>query len=330
MSGMNYNDTSVETGKRLYYSSSQGPFHNANSIFMFYGGGGRGAIAESIIRAIRTDEPVIYVHGERGSGKTMLSLVISDRLKNRYNTIRYDVPQISVSLLLRHLLIELCPQRADLISAQQALAGASVESVDTAVVALIKQLCDSNNDRIRKPYVLIIDSNDQFDVPTRRIINQLTAVRVAGHAIFHCVVFQRSDANDPKTAKFSHVTPQLDNHFWLRRLTLAEINEYLQHHMLLFDFNKRNLFTREMSYFIADRSEGVFRAINKLARNAFTIANLESADQVSMSHLLMAGLPPRSDSLHESNFLIRHRAGVVAFLGCCVVASTAAAVFIML
>ena len=327
---MSYNDTSVETTKRLYYSSSQGPFHNANNIFMFYGGGDRGNIVESVIRAIRTDEPLMYVHGERGSGKTMMSLVISDRLKNRYNTIRYDVPQISVSLLLRHLLIELCPRKADLISAQQAQDDVDDESVDTALIVLINQLCDSTSDRIRKPYVLLIDSNGQVDDKTRRVIEQLTAVRVAGNAIFHCVIFQKTDENDPKSARFTHTTPWPANHFWLRRLTLAEINEYLRHHMLLFDFNRRDLFTREMSYFIADRSEGVFRGINKLSRNAFTIANLESAEEVSMSHLLMAGLPPRSEPTFEPRFIVRHRAGVVALMGSCVVASAAAAVFLML
>ncbi|MFT4726146.1 MAG: type II secretory pathway predicted ATPase ExeA [Granulosicoccus sp.] len=327
---MNYNDTSVETSKRLYYSSSQGPFHNANNIIMFYGGGGRGKIVESIVRAIRTDEPLIHVHGERGSGKTMLSLVISDRLKNRYNTIRYDVPRVSVSLLLRHLLIELCPQKADLISARQALAGENSESEDAAVIALCNQLCNSSGDRVRKPYVLLLDSNDQLDEKTLQIIEQLTAVRVAGHAIFHCVIFQRTDADDPNSARFSQATSWPSNHFWLQRLTLAEINEYLRHQMLLFDFNRRDLFSREMAYFIAGRSEGVFRGINKLAQDAFTIAKLQSADKVAMSHLLVAGLSQRSEASGKSRFLIRHRAGVFALLGSCVVASVAAAVFLML
>ncbi len=297
---------------------------------MFYGGGGRGKTVESVIRAVTTDEPLIHVHGERGSGKTMMSLVVSDRLKNRYNTIRYDLPEVSVSLLLRHLLIELCPQKADLISAQQALDGASGESEDTAVIELTNQLCKPRSDRIRKPYVLLLDSNAQVDEKTRQIIKQLTALRVAGHGIFHCVIFQRIDVDDCQSTRFSQTTLWPPNHFWLQRLTLAEINEYLNHHMVLFDFNRRNLFTREMAYFIADRSEGVFRGINKLARDAFTIAKLESADRVSMSHLLMAGLPQRSEASSKSRFLVRHRAGVVALMGSCVVASAAAAVFFML
>ena len=297
---------------------------------MFYGGGDRGKIVESIIRGIRTDEPVLFVHGERGSGKTLLSLVLSDRLKNRYNTIRYDVPEVSESLLLRHLLIELCPRKADLISAEQAQLGASTESTNTAVIALVNQLCNSSTHRIAKPFVLLLDSNAHVDEKTRRIIEQLVSVRVAGHAIFHCVIFQRADAEESKAARFSQATPAPTNQYWLRRLTLAEINEYLQHHMLLFDFNQRDLFSREMAYFMADRSEGVFRGINKLARDAFTIANLESAEKVSMSHLLMAGLPQKPEASGESGFVVRHRAEVVALMGLCVVASAAAVVFFVL
>ncbi|MGK0282900.1 MAG: hypothetical protein ACI82O_002441, partial [Patiriisocius sp.] len=82
--------------------------------------------------------------------------------------------------------------------------------------------------------------------------------------------------------------------------------------------------------FIAGRSEGVFRGINKLAQDAFTIAKLQSADKVAMSHLLVAGLSQRSEASGKSRFLIRHRAGVFALLGSCVVASVAAAVFLML
>jgi len=250
-------DSSVETGRRQYYSSSQGPFHNANNIFMFYGGGDRGQIVESIIRSLRADEQLIEVRGEHGSGKTMLSLVLSDRMKNRYNTIRYDVPDISESLLLRHLLIELCPQKADLISAEQAQSA-------------------------RKPYILFIDSKATLDAPTFRILEQLTAISVAGDSIFHCVVFSVADNEEVRCAKFQPDSEGQSNQYWLRRLTLVEINDYLRHHMMLFDFNRRDLFTREMAYFIADRSEGVFRSINKLSRNAFTIASLESADQLSI------------------------------------------------
>ena len=329
VSGMNYNESTVETGRRHYYSSSQGPFYNANNIFMFYGGGERGNIVEAIVRGLSTDDQIMHVHGERGSGKTMMSLVISDRVEHCFNTIRYDVPDISASLLLRHLLIELCPQKADLISAQQAQEGVGKVDVDAAVDGIIEQLGDTDRNLSKKPYVLIIDSQDEIDAESTRILKRLSSFKVAGQVLLNCVVFHRVSEESARAAGSHNSSLRSDNHFWLRRLTLAEINEYLRHHMLLFDFNRRDLFTREMAYFIADRSEGIFRSINTLARNAFTIANLEDADKLSMSHLLMAGLPPRAELSTESGFFARHRGGVIALMGSCVVASAAAAVFFM-
>lgn len=327
---MNYYDSGVETGRRLYYSSSQGPFYNANNIFMFYGGGERGAIVERIMQALHSDGKIIHVHGERGSGKTMLSLVISDRIKHRHNIIRYDVPDISASMLLRHLLIELCPQEADLISAEQAQSGADEDAINRAFDCIARQITGANGaQRHDKPYVLMIDSHAKIDAHALRIAQRLSALKLDARSVLQCLVFHREMDGTPGHGYCHPVQETRSNHYWLRRLTLAEINEYLRHHMLLFDFNRRDLFTREMAYFIADRSEGVFRSINTLARNAFTIANLEDADKLSMSHLLMAGLPPRTKPARQSNFFTQHRGRMVALMGTCVVAFVAAAVFYM-
>lgn len=323
---MNHYESSVETGRRLYYSSSQGPFYNANNIFMFYGGGERGQTVENIIRALREGDGIQHVHGERGSGKTMLSLVISDRLKHRFNTIRYDVPDLSASLLLRHLLIELLPQKADLISAQQAQEGAEQGAMDLALDGILQHLEQPPQNANFKPFVLVIDSQAEADAETLRILEALARIRVNDRPVMHCVMFHRISDEAAKSVNAHATSHQEKDHYWLRRLTLAEINEYLKHHMMLFDFNRRDLFTREMAYFIADRSEGVFRSINTLARNAFTIASLEDADKLSMSHLLMAGLPPRPEPSIEPGFLCRHRGQFVALLGACVVGSAALAV----
>ena len=325
---MNHYDLSVETGRRHYYSSSQGPFYNANNIFMFYGGGERGQTVENVIRALRGGDGIQHVHGERGSGKTMLSLVISDRLKHRFNTIRYDIPEISASLLLRHLLIELLPQKADLISAHQAQEGAEQSAINTALDGILQQL-EQPQPATFKPFVLIIDSQADADPATVRILEALSRVRVNDRAVLHCVMFHRVSEQAARSVNAHAASGQQENHHWLRRLTLAEINEYLKHHMMLFDFNRRDLFTREMAYFIADRSEGVFRSINTLARNAFTIANLEDADKLSMSHLLMAGLPPRPEPSTQAGFLSRHRGQLVALLGTCVVGWATLAVILL-
>lgn len=293
---------------------------------MFYGGGQRGAIVEIILGSLSSNRQTYHVHGEPGSGKTMLALVLSDRLKHRCHTIRYDLPVISAAKLLRHLLIELCPQNANLISPGQAQTGADRASIEAAIACIEKQVISNRAVEHNKPYALFIDSPGELGDEVLQVIKKLSALRFENCAAIHCLVFHNINGDIDRE---SIVSGYENNHFWLRKLTLAEIEEYLYHHMMLFDFNRRNIFTREMAYFIADRSEGVFRSINNLARNAFTIANLEDADKLSMSHLLMAGLPVRSEVPDRSGFVAKHRLSVIALMAACVVGLLSMAIVLL-
>jgi len=316
---MSINEQSVSAEKRHYYSSSQGPFHNANNILMFFGGGGRADMVETMIRSLRLGDTLLTVCGERGSGKTMVSLVLADRLKHRYNIIRFDLPHVSTALMLRHLLIEICPQHADLITADQATDGASRELINKGMSYLVSALQGKTPGD--KPYLLTIDSQADLSINCKQLLEDLVATQPNNSPGIQVVLFKRTELSEQQGKSSTSVANDgtlisAEDHYWLRRLTLAEISEYLRHHMMLFDFNQRDVFTREMSYFIADRSEGVFRSINTLARNAFMVASLEDAERVSMSHLLAAGLPAPSVVEDSHGFLWRHRSAVVGLLGC--------------
>ncbi len=318
---MAYEEQSTSVEKRNYYSSSQGPFHHANNIFLFFGGGERGEIVESILGEIRRGDQLTTVHGEEGSGKTLMALVLADRLKHRYNTIHYELQSISVGLLLRHLLIEICPRHVALLSSERAANGADVATLEQATEQLFSAL--SNSSPGNKPYVLLIDSQAPIDSDCMRLIRRLSEYKKAGRAALRIVLFRAIDADAARMVAGQSVIDQPKHHYWLRRLTLTEINDYLRHHMMLFDFNQRDMFTREMAYFIADRSEGVFRSINSLAKNAFTLAGLEDSEQISMSHLLSVGLPPPVER-SQGGFLYRHRQSALLAISAGLLISVAA------
>jgi len=323
--GMKQGDSNLTPDRRIYYSSSQGPFYNANSIYFFYGGGERGAMVESIVRDIRGGKQLTRVEGEPGSGKTMMSLVIADRLQRHFNIIRFDLETASRALILRQLLIELCPSDATLLDDAKHNREPSDVLTARAQIVVERQLRSSL--QAGKPYVLMLDAATVLDADVMTLLARLSLVQHQGVPAMHVVTFE------PGEKRIGHCFDEQgsvgDHHsYQLRRLTLKEVAEYLGHHMLLFDFNRRDQFTRDMAYFIADRSGGVFGSINTIARNAFLIASIEAADNVSMSHLLMAGLPPREESSTKSSFIIRHRSGMFALLGSCVVASLAALVLL--
>ena len=323
--GMNHGDSNLTTDRRHYYSSSQGPFYNANNIYLFYGGGDRGAMVDSITHDIRGGKRLTRVEGEPGSGKTMMSLVLADRMKRHFNIIRYDLAEASRALLLRQLLIELCPSDATLLDVTKHDRTPSDVLLARAQIVVEKQLRSSL--QAGKPYVLMVDARARLGSEVIELLTRLSSLEYLGIPAMHVIIFE------PGEKLVGHSSSQSRNlrdnePYQLRRLSLNEVVEFLRHHMLLFDFNRRDQFTRDMAYFIADRSGGVFRSINTIARNAFLIASIESAEQVSMSHLLMAGLPPREKSSTKSGFFIRHRRVMFALFGSCVVACLASLVLL--
>ena len=348
--------SSVDAARSPYHAASRGPFQPHGEPHLFFGGGDRGEIVETMLRSIRDGDAVLHVHGERGSGRTLLSLVLGDRLAERHRVLRHDGP-LTPATLLRTLMLELCPQHADLVPMDCEGAALDADALDVARRSLVASLEERSIDA--RPLVLMVDSASECDAATLELAESLAATRtgrasaglgrlsgaptgapvrptVPGAAAgaspaperrrrrpaLQICLFHRIDAKTSRAILAGRGVNRPENHYWLRRLTLAEVGDYLHHHMLLFDYNRRHLFTREMAYFVADRSEGVFRAVDAIARNAFTIAGLQNAERPTMTHLLLAGLPPRAPEPVGTSFLSRHRRSVVAALGACVVAST--------
>ena len=320
---MGIENPSVGIDRRQYYSSSQGPFLDAGNLLTFFAGGDRGAIVDDIVRNRREAHGVVHVHGESGSGRTFLSLALADRLKHACNVIRHDPGVSSRAVLLRHLLIELCPMEADLIDAAAATRGVDDVTLAAATECVVAQLGRAPSGG--KPYLLIVDcpGESEPDPDAVALLEQLAGVRRGEHPAMQVVLFRLADAETVREASARTTPFRCARHHWLRRLTLAEVAEYLGHQMMLFDFNRRDLFTREMSYFIADRSEGVFARIGNLARDAFTLAGLENDETPSMAHLLAAGSSHRAEEQARTSFIVRHRRLCVALLSVGVVASSA-------
>ena len=323
--GMKHGDSNLTTDRRHHYSSSQGPFYNANNIYLFFGGGDRGAMVDSITHDIRVGKRLTRVEGEPGSGKTMMSLVLADRMKRHYNIIRYDLAEASRALLLRQLLIELCPTDATLLDDTKFDRAPSDVQLARAQIVVERQLRSSL--QAGKPYVLMVDARARLGSEVIELLTRLSSLEYLGIPAMHVIIFEPGEKLVGHSSLNSR-NLQDNEPYQLRRLSLNEVVEFLRHHMMLFDFNRRDQFTRDMAYFIADRSGGVFRSINTIARNAFLIASIESAEQVSMSHLLMAGLPPREKSSTKSGFFMRHRRVLFALFGSCVVACVASLVLL--
>lgn len=346
--------------RRRYFSSTEGPFQSANNIYLFYGGADRSLIINAVTHRLRKFQEPVIVSGESGSGKTMMSLVLAHRLQQNFKVIQYDHKRCDFDRLLRQLLIELTPDLTHVGTGDTIVSNKSVNPYEhdqdehTLVNRLMSRLQVAEPQET--PVLLIVDAR-VIEPDALDLIRRLTAVVNAhGHPV-SAVIFlpdtavapigQRelddsgvdisssnksgslNETGDAPESASSRMTLGVGSkedwtrppaHYLLRRLNLAETTDYLNHHMLLFDFNKRDLFTREMAYFIADRSAGNCCAINNLARNAFLQAHVEGAEQVTMGHVLVAGMPERREK--RAGFCSRHKRAVcmaTAFVACSVV-----------
>lgn len=323
---MSMQDSSVSTDLVRPDAITQGPFNRAQNIFLFFGGGDRAQIVDSLTRSIGShDNQLLTVHGESGSGKTMTSLVLADRMKHRRNVIRYDHESIGIAALLRHLLIEIAPRHADIVVTPNASEAPCEPSTDLALQKLWQALQSPlpNN----KPFLLIIDSDGALDGPAQALLSQLAALRYQGRSTIQIVLFERSSENRPM---INLERPGYE--YWLRRLTLPEIGEFLYHQMLCFDFNQRSLFTRELAYLIAERSEGVVGRINDMARHAMLFADLGSTDshRAMMSHMLATGKSSYDTQTKvKKKFFSQHRGALIAALGVSVVMAIAAGIALL-
>lgn len=316
----------TELDQRHEHVPSEVPFAQVTSVYQFFGGGGRALVLESISSALENGESCVHVSGESGSGKTMLATVLAERCMRSHQVVRFDADELSVPALLHHLVIELCPRQLPEPALTVRGKLAKERLVELSRDAVQEQLASGTS--AARPVLLLIDSVSVLRPPVMRLLKQLSEIHHGDQRMFQFVIFECVEHDSIVAAGVQRCGERPVNHHRLRRLTLAEIGQYLQHHMLLLDFNRRDIFTREMAYFIADRSEGVIGAVNAIARSAFTIARLEKSDRPSLSHLLVAGLPQREEPMPRRGFVARHRKVVFALLGSTVVASTATLVLL--
>ena len=311
------NRTAGNRRKKRRYNllTSDGPFPSNHNILQFYSGGGRGELLKCLLRHVQNcDEPVL-VTGEHGSGKTLLSLVLADRLKKKFTVCRYDFPTLTRDSLVSFLVREIKPEFS---ASKHSLSvnGLNAEDEEPAevlsdIAALETTVARSTN--ITQPYLVLIDTPAELDSDLLNVIEQLKAITLNGFALFNIVIFQLnvndSEESQPDiTADGTHridqqlVSPWPYKSYNLRRLSLAEIHDYLQHHMMLFDYSQRDMFSREMSYFIADKSEGVYGTINEIARSAFLLAGINNSSQVSLAHLVAVSTPQRKRKKRSGGF----------------------------
>ena len=261
-----------------------GPFDASNSMVRFYAGGGRGELLDCIVKHLHSSEDPLFIRGEQGSGKTLLSLLLGHKLNHRFQVVHCQQADLTPAKLIHHLFAELCPLDANRLMAN--LAGEPApDPLPQAITSQQLRTCVQERHANEKPVVLVLDSDTVLDEAMNTVLNQLSQMTQSAQPLIQSVVFEPS-AETPHWLQDDFDPVPGQPQYALRRLTLNEVHGFLQHHMLLFDYSQQHLFTREMACFIADRSGGLVGEVNTIAREAWMLAGIHNDGPVAMKHLI--------------------------------------------
>lgn len=83
-----------------HFGLSEPPFRITPHTDFFFDGADRGATLEALIYAVLHDEGIVKVSGEVGSGKTMLSRVLTERLPEHVDTIYLATASLAADEIL--------------------------------------------------------------------------------------------------------------------------------------------------------------------------------------------------------------------------------------
>ena len=250
-----------------HFGLSEPPFRITPHTDFFFDGADRGATLEALIYAVLHDEGIVKVSGEVGSGKTMLSRVLMERLPAQVDTIYLATASLPAEEILHAIGDDL----------QCAL---SRERRSVALRELQEHLIRLYGAGRR--VVILIDEAHVMPEDTLEQVRLLSNLESNRHKLLQIVLFGQPEL-DATLAKTSlrQLRDRITHSFRMRPLTQAEVAKYLSFRMRAAGYRGPEVFTPRACTLIARASSGLTRRINILADKSLLAAYTQNTHAVA-------------------------------------------------
>ena len=257
-----------------HFGLAEPPFRITPHTDFFFDGADRGATLEALIYAVLHDEGIVKVSGEVGSGKTMLSRVLIERLPAQVDTIYLATPSLARDEILYAIGDEL----------QLSL---SRERKTVALRALQEHLIRRYAEGRR--VVILIDEAHVMPEDTLEQVRLLSNLESNRHKLLQIVLFGQPelDATLAKT-ELRQLRDRVTHAFRMRPLSSAELARYVSFRMRAAGYHGPEVFASRALSLMARASGGLTRRINILADKALLAAFTENTHAVSERHVRAA------------------------------------------
>ena len=257
-----------------HFGLTEPPFRITPHTDFFFDGADRGATLEALIYAVLHDEGIVKVSGEVGSGKTMLSRVLMDRLPEHVATIYLATPSLKSDEILHAI-------------ADDLELSLSAERRSVALRELQEHLIQLYGAGRR--VVILIDEAHVMPEDTLEQVRLLSNLESNRHKLLQIVLFGQPELDETLAkASLRQLRDRITHSFRMRPLAVPEVSKYLSFRMRAAGYRGPEVFTPRAVRLIARASGGLTRRINILADKSLLAAFTENTHAITDRHVRAA------------------------------------------
>ena len=251
------------------------PFRITPDTDFFFSGGQRGDILEGLVVAAMHDEGIVCVVGEIGMGKTMLSRMLLERLRQLpADTVYLANPVFDRDEILGAIARDLMPTPPEGNRAQML---AALES------ALIERY--SQDRRV----VVVVDEAHSMPGTTLEEIRLLSNLETTQRKLLKIILFGQPELDGLLDApQLRQVKDRISHRFELQPLNATEASAYLMFRLHKAGWQGGELFDAKALALLVQASDGRTRKLNMLADKSLLAAYAEGVPQVGVDQVRRA------------------------------------------
>jgi len=267
-----------------HFGLDQPPFRITPDTRVFYPGGERGAVLEALVWAVTSGEGIVKVVGEVGSGKTMLSRMLANRLPPQVDLVYLVNPGIGADDIVPAVAFEL-----------------GLEVDPAAGLATQHRL---QEDLVRRhaegrQVVVFIEEAQNMPLESLEALRLLSNLETDESKLLQIVLFGQPELEQKLNAnEIRQLRERITHSFDLRPFIGSDASEYLNFRLRAVGYRGPDLFSKSLARKLNRHAHGLVRRLNILADKTLLAAYAEGTHTIQRRHVRRAvadreGAPPR-------------------------------------
>ena len=273
-----------------YFGLKQKPFGITPDTSLFYAGGQRGEILDSLIYAICQGEGIIKVVGEVGSGKTMLCRMLPMKLSKNIQIVYLQNPSLSPDILPQVIVHELGLSLSNKNS--------KLEALQVLQAYLLR--CHSMN----KQVVVLVEEAQSMPLETLEEIRLLSNLETDQRKLLQLVLFAQPELDEKLLIKsMRQLKERITYNVNLHPFEVTDVESYLTYRLNISGYNGAKLFDKKVCKTINKYSNGLTRRINILADKSLMSAYVHNRKYIRSKDVRYAARDSEYVSVYTPSWL---------------------------